>query len=74
MAQVVHRPTGIEVRLKKAGRQFGEVLFTIPPGRQPAAALVNGGKRDLRQIAPNVLALGLTLEGEAVIEVEFSET
>jgi len=58
--------------LHKAGRQFGEVLFTVPEGWRPAEARVDGVKRDLRFVAPGVVALGLTLEGRAVVEVGFA--
>jgi len=65
----------VELRtvLEKAGRQFGEVLFTMPEGWRPTGARVDGVRRDLRQVAPGVVALGLTLEGTAVVEVGFAK-
>lgn len=66
--------SGVRVVLNKAGRQFGEVLFALPEGWRAAEAQVNGVRRDLRPVAPHVVALGLTLEGSATVEVGFEET
>ncbi|HHS96705.1 MAG TPA: alpha-galactosidase [Chloroflexi bacterium] len=73
LLQVSGRTSQVELRtlLEKAGRQFGEVLFTVPEGWQPTEARVDGVRRDLRSVAPGVVALGLTLEGRAVVEVRF---
>lgn len=70
---VSRQASDVRVVLQKAGRQFGEVLFAVPEGWRPVKAQVDGVKRDLRQVAPGVVALGLTLEGRAVVEVEFAE-
>ncbi|HEY76796.1 MAG TPA: hypothetical protein G4O00_11590, partial [Thermoflexia bacterium] len=70
---VSRQASGVEVVLRKAGQQFGEVLFTVPAGWCPTEARVDGVRRDLRQVAPGVVALGLTLEGRAVVEVGFVE-
>ena len=61
----------LRVELRKEGRQFGEVLFTVPEGWQAVEARVDGVKRSLVQIAPGVVGLGLTLAGRAEVEVEF---
>jgi len=68
------RRSNVELRtvLEKAGRQFGEVLFTVPEGWRAVEARVDGVRRDLRRVAPGVVALGLTLVGKAVVEVEFA--
>jgi alpha-galactosidase len=63
----------IAVALQKAGRQFGEVLFAVPEGWRAVEARVDGVKRPLVQIATGVVALGLTLVGQAEVEVHFEE-
>ncbi|MBN1956077.1 MAG: alpha-galactosidase [Anaerolineae bacterium] len=65
---------GLWTTLKKRGQQFGEVLFTVPGQWQATKALVDGVKRPLVQVAPRVIGLGLTLEGQAEIEMTFSKT
>jgi len=59
------------VELRKAGRQFGEVLFTVPEGWRAVEARVDGTRRPLVQIAPGVVGLGLTLAGRAEVEITF---
>jgi len=61
----------VSVVLEKAGRQFGEVLFTVPEGWRAVEARVDGSKRPLVQVAPGVVGLGLTLAGRAEVEVTF---
>ncbi|MCK4316711.1 MAG: hypothetical protein KAX24_13165, partial [Anaerolineae bacterium] len=63
----------VSVVLEKAGRQFGEVLFTVPEGWRVVEARVDGRKRPLVQVAPGVVSLGLTLEGQAEVKVHFEE-
>jgi hypothetical protein len=57
--------------LTKGGSQFGELLFTVPDGWSALEARVDGLKRALFKIAPNLVALGLTLSGVAEVEVRF---
>jgi|YNPNPStandDraft_1061719.scaffolds.fasta_scaffold04062_2 alpha-galactosidase len=57
--------------LQKAGRQFGEVLFTVPPGWQATTGRVDGVRQTPRSVAPGVVALGMTLAGQAEVEVAF---
>ena len=64
----------LAVRLEKAGRQFGELLFAVPQGWRAAEARVDGVKRYVRMVAPGVVALGLTLEGSAQVEVQFAKS
>lgn len=63
----------VSVVLEKAGRQFGEVLFTVPEGWQAVEAWVDGVKRSLVHVASGVVGLGLTLEGQAEVKVHFGE-
>ena len=57
--------------LTKGGSQFGELLFTVPDGWSALEARVDGLKRALFKIAPNLVALGLTLSGAVEVEVRF---
>jgi hypothetical protein len=61
------------VALEKAGKQFGELLFTVPEGWKTRAARVDGRSRRLRPIAPGVMGLGLTLVGQANVVTEFEK-
>ncbi len=64
----------LRVALEKAGRQFGELLFTAPGSWHATAARVDGAQRRLRTFAPGVVGLGLTLAGSATVEIDFVET
>lgn len=70
VAEVGWQEGSLWVRLEKEGRQFGEVLVAVPEGWRAATARVDGTRRELRPVAPGVVALGLTLQGRADIEVE----
>jgi alpha-galactosidase len=63
----------LSVALEKAGKQFGELLFTVPEGWKTRAARVDGRSRRLRPIAPGVMGLGLTLVGQANVVTEFEK-
>lgn len=63
--------TGLQVAIEKAGRQFGELFFVLPQGWQANCARVNGRRRRIKAIAPNVVGLGLTLAGAATVDLEF---
>jgi len=62
----------LRVALHKAGRQFGQVLFVAPAGWAAVEARVDDARRPLTQIAPGVVSLGLTLAGQATVEVQFA--
>jgi alpha-galactosidase len=61
----------LRVALEKAGRQFGQVLFTVPEDWRPRVARVDGRRRPLKAVAPSVVSLGLTLAGTATIAIDF---
>ncbi|MGD1995912.1 MAG: alpha-galactosidase [Anaerolineae bacterium] len=61
----------ITVRLQKAGRQFGRVLFTVPKGWRISNAQVDDRQQALVTEAPGVISLGLTLEGKAEVQARF---
>jgi alpha-galactosidase len=73
VAGVEWQAPSLTVELEKAGEQFGEVLFAVPEGWRAVEGRVDGARRDLRLVAPGVVALGLTLAGRAVVELEFEE-
>jgi hypothetical protein len=64
----------LQVVLEKAGRQFGELLFTVPEGWQAVGAYVDGRRRRLTTVAPTVVGLGLTLAEKATVSVDFVES
>ncbi len=62
------------VRLEKAGRQYGQLLFTVPSGWQAVSARVND--RPVRQITPvveGVVGVRLWLEDEATVEITYNQ-
>ncbi len=64
---------GVQVELEKAGVQFGELLWALPQGWWVVEARVDGIKQSMRQVAPGILALGLTLNHRAMVQVTFDE-
>ncbi len=70
-AQPPNSEFGLRIVLSKAGRQEGDVLFSVPDGWRASSATVDGARRELRTVAPRVVALGLTLAGRAQIELTF---
>ena len=64
----------LHVVLEKAGRQFGELLFTAPEPWQATAARVDGSGRQLTTVAPGVVSLGFTLSGTATIQVDYCQS
>jgi len=73
--QVASGASGVAlaVELRKAGRQFGQVLFAAPQGWRATEAFVDGRQQAPVADAPGVVSLGLTLEGQAEIKIEFEE-
>ncbi len=61
----------LALTLQKAGQQFGDVLFTTPPGWRALEARVDGIRHPLVSVAPGVVRVGLTLAGQAALEVDF---
>jgi alpha-galactosidase len=62
----------LQVNLEKKGFQCGEVLFALPKGRKLMAARVDGRMSPHRFIDRGVVAVGLTLDERAVVEIEVS--
>jgi alpha-galactosidase len=71
--EIADSSTRITVMLKKEGKQFGRVLFTVPKGWRVAEAEVDGRKQAPVTEAPGVISLGLTLEERAVVDVAFEK-
>ena len=61
----------LRVHMRKAGKQFGHLFFTVPSGWQVKEARVNGRRRQPVSVAQGVVRLGLTLEERAKVEVKF---
>jgi hypothetical protein len=61
----------LRVRLEKAGRQFGALLFTVPEGWQATDARVDARRRHLSPSEVGVVSLGFSLSGTATVDVEF---
>ncbi len=62
----------LRVELEKSGAQRGEVLFTIPRGQRVIAARVDGRVSPHRLVGQGIVAVGLTLDERAVVEIEVS--
>lgn len=61
------------IHLQKAGRQYGQLLFTVPPDWQAITAKVNGrSARRLTEIADGVVGVRFWLEGDATFEITFA--
>gem|GEM_PF-303148 len=61
------------IHLQKSGRQYGQLLFTVPPDWQAITAKVNGRPvRRLTEIADGVVGVRFWLEGDATFEITFA--
>jgi len=52
----------VRVTLSKAGRQFGEVLFSVPAPWEVAEVRVDGERHPWAVVAPGIISVGLTLD------------
>ena len=71
---IINAKATIEVTLKKAGRQFGRVFFTVPRGWHVVEAHVNGRQQAPVAEAAHIVSLGLTLEHQASVQLAFERT
>ena len=62
----------LKIELEKKGIQRGEVLFVMPKGRKVIAARVDGRVSPHRVVDKGIVAVGLTLDDRAVVEIETS--
>ncbi len=62
----------LRVEVVKAGRQEGELLFTVPVPWQVGTVRLNGRRRGVNQIARDVIGIGFTLEDQAVVDIQFT--
>ncbi len=60
----------LSVELEKLGNQTGDVIFAVPKSRKVIAARVDGKLSPHRFIDKNIVAVGLTLDEKAVVEIE----
>ncbi len=61
----------LAVEMEKEGKQFGELLFTIPQGFRVKEVRHDGRRRGVRWIAKGIAEIGFTLRGRARVEMEF---
>jgi hypothetical protein len=61
----------LSIGLRKQGKQFGRLLYTVPDGWYVSEARVGGVRRSVVKVAPGVVSLGLTLKEQADIVVHF---
>ncbi len=61
---------GLSVELEKAGRQRGELVFAVPAEWGKVNARVNRRRATVRQLGDGVIAVRLTLDERATVEVE----
>ncbi len=62
----------LRFHMEKPGVQFGKLLFVLPEGWRETWAVVNDRRQAFVRFGKGVVGLGLTLEGEAVVEVNFT--
>ncbi len=62
----------LKLELEKKGTLRGAVLFAIPKGRKIIAARVDGRVSPHRVVDKSIVAVGLTLDEHAVVEIETS--
>jgi len=56
--------------LRKPGRQFGRLVFSVPHPWMLAQATLDGGRRRPKQLADGVWALGFTMTETATVVLE----
>jgi len=61
----------LRIGLRKRGKQFGRVLFTVPDGWHVVEAQIDGMRRSTVEVAQGVLSLGLTLKEHADVTLRF---
>jgi hypothetical protein len=60
----------LKVQLVKRGIQHGELLFALPKGSKLVALRVDGRVSPHRFVGTGIVAVGLTLDERAIVEVE----
>jgi hypothetical protein len=60
----------LRVELEKSGNQTGEVIFAVPASKKVIAARVDGRLSPHRLIGKGIVAVGLTLDEHAIVEIE----
>jgi len=60
----------LRVELEKSGNQTGEVIFAVPASKKVIAARVDGRLSPHRLIGKGIVAVGLTLDEHASVEIE----
>jgi alpha-galactosidase len=60
----------LKVQLVKRGFQRGDLLFALPKGSRLVAVRVDGRVSPHRFVDPGIVAVGLTLDERAIVEIE----
>ncbi len=63
----------VRVELEKSGNQTGDVIFAVPKSRKLIAARVDGKISPHRVLDKGIVAVGLTLDEKAAVEIETSQ-
>jgi len=59
------------VEMEKPGKQFGRLLFAVPPEQPVVGALVSGRSQRPREISSGIWQLGFSLRDKATVELLF---
>ncbi len=62
----------LTVELEKGGTQFGQLLFTVPSPYTVMEATVDGRRRSVKELDPQVISLRFTLRDRASVRIRFS--
>ncbi len=60
----------VRVELEKSGNQTGEVIFAVPASKKVIATRVEGRRSPHRLVGKGIVAVGLTLDEHAVVDIE----
>lgn len=64
-------PDRLVVKMEKPGKQFGRLLFAVPPQHPVGRVLVNDRPQRPRQVATGIWQAGFTLSDRATVELTF---
>jgi hypothetical protein len=62
-------PDRLVVEMEKRGKQFGRLLYAVPPEQQVSKVLVNGRPQRPRRIADGIWRAGFVLTDRATVEL-----
>jgi len=68
--QSIETAFAVRVELEKSGNQTGDVIFAVPKSNKVIATRIDGKISPYRIIEKGIVAVGLTLDEKAVVEIE----